>query len=473
MTTAQDSALGVSFGKDLVVSAIGQADDTVVVSNDLHKLNCLLQLSLAFCKKYNVSLSPGKTKLQVMFTPDMKTVVDHAVATIPLVIDGCRIGFEENVEHVGLLRSSAGNLPAILDRFSAHNKALGAVLHAGMARGHRGNPAASLHAETVFGVPVLLSGLAALVLQRSEVAMINQHHKEVLRNLQRLHPGTPRSVIYFLAGSMPGEALLHMRQLTLFGMISRLPQCMLFTIARTSLCSTPPSKSWFAQILRLFKQYQLGQPLDLLCSPVPKETFKKLVKKRVLDYWEQHLRAEVENSNYSSLTFFKPDFMSLTKPHPLWSSAGSSPSNIVMATVQAQLVSGRFRTERLCRHWSSNKLGSCLLSPSCCDISEDVHHILQVCVALHETRVMLLKYTRKYCENIPPHISAIILSHTDLSSPEFCQFLVDCSTLPDVIRATQEHDANTVHLHCFTVTRTWIYSLHKKRLKLLGRWKIF
>ena len=473
LMTAQDSALGVSFGKDLVVSAIGQADDTVVVSNDLHKLNCLLQLSLAFCKKYNVSLSPGKTKLQVMCTSTMKTIVDHAAATIPLFIDGCRIDFEENVEHVGLLRSSAGNLPTILEKFSAHNKALGAVLHAGMGRGHRGNPAASLHAETVYGVPVLLSGLAALVLQKSEVSLINQHHKEVLRNLQRLHPGTPRSVIYFLAGSLPGEALLHIRQLTLFGMISRLPQCMLFSVAKASLSSTPPARSWFSQIFRLFKQYQLGNSFDLLCSPIPKEAFKKLVKKRVLNYWEQHLREELENSRYSSLTFFKPQFMSLMSPHPLWRSAGSSPSNIVMATVQAQMVSGRFRTERLCRHWSMNKLGICLLSPNCCDISEDVPHILQTCAALHETRLMLLQYTRKYCENIPPHISALILLHTDLSSPEFCQFLLDCSTLPDIIRATQEYDANTVYHHCFTVTRTWIYSLHKKRLKILGRWKIF
>ena len=91
----------------------------------------------------------------------MKTVVDHAVATVPF-IDGSRVDFEENVEHVGLFRSSTGNLPTILDKFSAHNRALGAILHAGIARGHRVNPAASLHAETVFGVPVLLSGLAAL-----------------------------------------------------------------------------------------------------------------------------------------------------------------------------------------------------------------------------------------------------------------------------------------------------------------------
>ena len=213
LATAQDSALGVKFGEsvrlveddgdahggNLTVSAIGQADDTALVANNLHNLNCLLKLSLAFCKKYHVTLSPGKTKLQVMHTRDMKARVDYEVATNPLKIDDSKIEFVENAEHVGLLRASSGNLPTILEKFSAHNRALGAVLHTGMARGHRGNPAASLHADCVFGVPVLLSGLASLVLLKSEVAMITQHHKEVIWNLQRFLSKTPRVVVHFLA----------------------------------------------------------------------------------------------------------------------------------------------------------------------------------------------------------------------------------------------------------------------------------
>ena len=67
-----------------------------------------------------------------------------------------------------MLRSSSGNLPTILARFIAHNNALGGVLHAGIARGHRGNPAASIHVDRVYGVPVLLSGLAPLVLSEPE-----------------------------------------------------------------------------------------------------------------------------------------------------------------------------------------------------------------------------------------------------------------------------------------------------------------
>ena len=110
-------------------------------------------------------------------------MVNYAMETNPLQIDGKKINFVSTAEHVGLLRSSSGNHLTLLDRITAHNKALGAVLHTGMARGHRGNPAASLHVEKVYGAPVYLSGLPALVLSKPEQSLISQHSKETMSNL--------------------------------------------------------------------------------------------------------------------------------------------------------------------------------------------------------------------------------------------------------------------------------------------------
>ena len=39
--------------------------------------------------------------------------------------------------------------------------------------------------------------------------------------IQGFYFKTPRTVVYFLAGSLPGSALLPSRQLSLFGMIAR------------------------------------------------------------------------------------------------------------------------------------------------------------------------------------------------------------------------------------------------------------
>ena len=71
-----------------------------------------------------------------------------------------------------------------------------------------------------------------------------------------------------------------------------------------------------------------------------------------MDYWEQVLRLKA--ASLTSLAYFKPNFMSLVKPHPLWTTAGSSPSKMSMATVQARMVSGRYRSELLCSNWSKN-----------------------------------------------------------------------------------------------------------------------
>ena len=44
----------------------------------------------------------------------------------------------------GIVRSSSGNLPHILDRVAAHRKALYSVLPAGIARRHNTNQAAGI-----------------------------------------------------------------------------------------------------------------------------------------------------------------------------------------------------------------------------------------------------------------------------------------------------------------------------------------
>ena len=123
---------------------------------------------------------------------------------------GEKIPFTDNVEYVGILRSVTGNLSNILKQITAHKRKLGAVLHSGVARGHHGNPAASLRVDKVYGLPVLMSGLGALVLNKSEKDIINQHYKSTLENLMRLHQVTPPSVVYFLSGSLPGHAFLHL-----------------------------------------------------------------------------------------------------------------------------------------------------------------------------------------------------------------------------------------------------------------------
>ena len=131
------------------------------------------------------------------------------------------------------------------------------------------------------------------------------------------------------------------------------------------------------------------------------------------------------------------------------------------------MVSGRYRTERLSRFWSKNKEGFCLL-PSCHGnmVHEDLEHILVHCGSLQECRDGLMDFTTKFSHNLTPSVTQIVQKFINPISP---QFLLDCSCLPEVVMAVQQQ-GDQVLRHLFRITRTWCYSLHRSRLKLLGRW---
>ena len=411
---------------------------------------------------------PEKTKLLAFSNKKNNVEVKYAKLISPISLYDQKIDFTEEAEHVGIIRSTSGNMPNIIERISAHSKALRAVLPAGMALHHHGNPAAGLRVEQMYAFPKLLSGLSALVLTKFEVNLISAHYKNTLQRIMKMHERTPDSVVYLLAGSLPCTALLHLRQLSLFGMICRLKENILKSLAMKVLVEAKPSaNSWFQQIRESCILYSLPHPIQLLDCPPTKFSFKNLCKLKVQEYW--HSKLVQEASPLISLQYFKPSFLSFKTPHPIWTSLNGNPYQTEAAKIQAWFLSGRYRNERLCRFWSQNKEGFCLLE-SCngkC-IIEDTYHIIITCNSLVETRRRLFKFTAAYVADKPlliPLIKAYLCS----SEEYFVQFMLDCSVLPMVISSYQMHGP-IVHEHLFHISRTWCRSLHRDRLKLLGRY---
>ena len=138
----------------------------------------------------------------------------------------------------------------ILERVTAHRRALAAILPVCVALHHSANPTNGLKIEKIFAGPVLLSGLASLVLSTKEIGVIDRHHRMTLCRIQKLSRTTPDCVVFFLAGSLPATALLHLRQLGLLGMVARMEaNSPLQQVGRQALLSNGRSKSWF-QLLR-------------------------------------------------------------------------------------------------------------------------------------------------------------------------------------------------------------------------------
>ena len=456
------------------VASIGQADDVALVSNDPHKLQGLILLAMQYASNYHIKMVPEKTKL-LCYTPQGQEVDTRYWKSVsPIFMNSVKIPFTEEAEHVGILRcTNPGNMASLLARLTAHNRALFAVLPVGIARHHHGSTAAALRVEKMYGLSVLLSGLAALVLSNSEQEILNHHHKEKLEQIQKLYPGTPAPVVYFLAGTLPASAVLHLRQLSLLGMISRLgPDSILHRHGRQILSVPPASllparQSWFLQVRTLCNQYQLPDPLYVLANPPLKKEWKKETKLQVVKFWTKKLREH--SASLPSLSLFRTSHMSLCSPSPIWTSCSNSPFEMKKASVQARMGSGRYRTCWMRRHWASEETGECRV-PGCTGNMPGtlLHLATGQCPGLATATTAAAQHWVNYLQ-VHPLLLPLVQVLSSGSPEEFLSMLLDPSTQAPVIAAAQEHGQQVVDQLCY-LTRTWLFTLHRERLKKLGHW---
>ena len=298
--------------------------------------------------------------------------------------------------------------------------------------------------------------------------ILTQHYKQTLEGLLKIHRKTPAPFVYFIAGSLPFQAILDIKQLGLFGMVCRLDNNILHTVAKYVLTTCPDnSSSWFIQIKELCQQYQLPHPLTLLESSSSKETFKQLIKAQVHVYWKEKLC--LESSRLDSLVFFKPQHMSLSTPHPLITSCGSNPYEINKAVIQLKLLSGRYRTDKLLAHFHKSNSPTCQLSCNTPDALGDVQHLLVHCSALSSRRDVLFEYW-DVLASTNPVCTTLVNSIKQGPEENFMQFLLDCTALPVVAQLAGEFGPEVLST-LFKMTHTYCYSIHRERLKLLNRWR--
>ena len=130
-------------------------------------------------------------------------------------------------------------------------------------------------------------------------------------------------------------------------------------------------------------------------------------------------------------------------------------------------MSGRYRSCWLRRHWTGES-GACRL-PGCGQVPGDVAHLLSAeCPAL-----------QPHLATILPHLFAMLSPNKDLlsllASAVSCNdkvttasFFLDPSTNPKVIALVQRYGKGPVLGPLFRVSRAWIWSAHRARMRLLG-----
>ena len=446
-----------------MVSAIGQADDVILAANNVSNLKLLARLTEVYCSNFRVQLVASKTKLIPIYLPKHSFLVEYAKLVSTVTVDDTVVKFVSEAEHVGVIRSSTGNMPNILHRVSCYKKALLSVSSCGISKTQRGNPAASLKVHQLYAVPVLLSGLGSLVLNEKEVKLVDSNYKNTVQNLQRLHKNTPRAVVFLLAGCLPGRATLHCKQLSLFLMVCHLPGNPLHRHALHVLTVAPESaKSWFQQVENICALYGLPAPLQLLQNPPDKAKFKYLIKSKVAQYWHAVFTEEV--SGLKSLKYFKPELYSLTRPHYMWSLTARNTFESTKSSVLAKMASGRYRTEMLTRYWSNNRGGYCR-APSCVSTPGTLEHLLAACPALSQTREKLYQMWLEQTVMFPS-LHAAILKVLESPADIVVQFVLEPLAFKDILSDFKSHGIQYAHQLSY-LTRTFAFNMHREYQRLI------
>ena len=223
--------------------------------------------------------------------------------------------------------------------------------------------------------------------------------------------------------------------------------------------------SWFAQVRDLSQQYSLPDPLQIMISPPPKISFKSAVKTAISSFWRDSLIAEAEA--LPSLCYMRLPFLPLGRgAHPLWWTCQSSSSAVRAATVMAKMLSGRYRSCWLRRHWT-HESGACRL-PGCGITPGDVAHLLSgecpalqphLATTLHHLFDMLTPH---------PHLLHPVLAALHGDSETVTKFFLDPSTDPYVIQLVQQYGQEPVLHPLFRVSRAWVWCAHRTRMRMLG-----
>ena len=131
------------------------------------------------------------------------------------------------------------------------------------------------------------------------------------------------------------------------------------------------------------------------------------------------------------------------------------------------MLSGRYITDRLSRHWKHNKTGLCTI-PGCTGLDiGSLEHYLLFCPALSQARSKVVSLVEKVAAE-SDLIGNIFEKVFNNQTPEhIVQFILDCSSFPDIILLEQSGNISLV-CRIFHVCRTWCYSLHRSRMNKLG-----
>ena len=168
--------------------------------------------------------------------------------------------------HMGILRSKTTEDSAVKENVSKAKRTLYSLMSSGLHGENGLDPDTSIHLMQTYFMQVLVYGLEVVLPKQKHLDTLERFNRKFLKLILSLPVNVADSAVYILTGTLPVEAVLHKRVLTLFGNICRLPQTSIGRQLADRQLSVKSygSHSWFIAVKEIFNRYNLQDPKRLL-----------------------------------------------------------------------------------------------------------------------------------------------------------------------------------------------------------------
>ena len=246
------------------------------------------------------------------------------------------------------------------------------------------SPAVKIHLFRTYTCPIIQNGLSSFSLRTNMIEPLAVFHRKTLKGILNLSKYASTPAIHFLLGELPIEGKIHRDVFSLFYSIWRNPKSKIFSIVKYLLQTAPDnSRTWAIHVKNLSEKYGLPNPLDCLnTEPPSKSEFSEHIQTKISAYYEKMLREKSDNN--SSMKFLNVSLTGLRgRRHPSLSNLVTT-EEVRKARIHIKMLVGDYLTYET----KSKRSGGSPICRACEDssTSEDLTHILVVCVAYEDIR---------------------------------------------------------------------------------------
>ena len=409
------------------------ADDLLLNSSNAPQLQIAISLAEKDASRERYKFNADKTKIVAVKTPQ----------DTPFMLYNNKLGYSNDEPHLGISRNQQNNnKDTIGKRIQKARRATYSLLGAGLSGIENVGPEVAIRGFTIYILPILLHGLEALVLTKTEVNDLALFQREMLRRFMKLPDSTAVPAIHLLSGTLPVDAEIHKRSLGLLrSTLDVNPDCPPAVLMKDLVIrqlAMEESNSWATQMRSLLQQYKLPSASTLIQCPPKKHQWKEFIKSVDKFSFE---KLQKEASSMTTLSFLDVKQCMPGSLHPVWKNLCSI-TDVKKAIVKARLLIQRYP---LATSYTAGRKKQDIC-PLCKADMETTTHFLLRCEATDNIRRPLMRNIMQICkeEGVPIEHEYLTTALLDSNCVKSNQRLEEASR--NLIWVLHSHRAATTHL---------------------------